>query len=217
MYFPLLLTVAAGSLAISDKPKDKVPAVKESALRRELLAMVKEDQKARMAFIEWSRKNRTSQVDPKQSKDPKRAKKVADQARALQEVDRKNRVRLKRILAKHGWPGKSLVGKDGANAAWLLAQHADEDRPFQKRCLAMMKAAPQGEVTPVEIAYLTDRVLVGEKKKQLYGTQCHLEKGKYVPLPLEDPANVDKRRAALGLPPLDEYLKQIEKLYGGKK
>jgi hypothetical protein len=38
---------------------------------------------------------------------------------------------LKEVLAEVGWPGQSMVGEDGAHAAWLLAQHADQDPAFQ--------------------------------------------------------------------------------------
>ena len=35
--------------------------------------------------------------------------------------------------------------------------------------------------------------------------------------PLEDEANVDTRRAEVGLPPLAEYVKQLEAVYGPAK
>jgi hypothetical protein len=213
----LVLTLAAGLLIAADRPKDRSPAVKEPALRRELLAMAKQDQDARFAYLAWTRKKGVIDPDPKLIKDPKLAKEVRQQARKFGKVDHKNRKRMKQIVARYGWPGKGMVGRDGANAAWLLVQHADDDRPFQKRCLALMKAAPKGEVEPQHVAYLTDRVLVGDKKKQFYGTQCRAENGKFVPLPIKDPANVDKRRAAVGLPPLAEYLKQMQRVYAGGK
>jgi hypothetical protein len=59
----------------------------------------------------------------------------------------KNTARLKEVVAKHGWPGKSLVGEDGAFAAWLLVQHADADAAFQKQRLELMKPLlEKGEV-----------------------------------------------------------------------
>ena len=47
------------------------------------------------------------------------------------EVDERNTARLKEIIARYGWPTKAMVGWDGADAAWLLAQHADRDPAFQ--------------------------------------------------------------------------------------
>ncbi|MBX7218831.1 MAG: hypothetical protein K1Y36_02710 [Blastocatellia bacterium] len=132
----------------------------------------------------------------------------------MQEVDARNTSRMEEILKKYGWPGKSLVGKDGAGAAWLLVQHADANPAFQKRCLEFMtKAAEKGEVSKPNVAYLTDRVLVAEGKKQIYGTQFKLENGELVPSPIEDEANVDKRRKEVGLQSLDEYKRMMKAVY----
>jgi Family of unknown function (DUF6624) len=78
-----------------------------------------------------------------------------------------------------------------------------------------MTNLPKDEVSQSNLAYLTDRVLLAEGKEQRYGTQCTAIDGKWKPRPLEDEANVDKRRADVGLPPLAEYLKLIEQQYGG--
>ncbi len=121
------------------------------------------------------------------------------------------------MINEHGWPGKTLVGDDGASAAWLLVQHADRDRDFQKKCLALMQAMPPGEVRGENIAYLEDRVLVGQGQPQKYGTQTTEVDGRFVPAPIEDEAHVDERRQKLGLPPLAEYLKQIEAVYRPRK
>jgi hypothetical protein len=43
------------------------------------------------------------------------------------------RRRLVEILDTYGWPGKSLVGEDGAEAAWLLALHT---MPDPRGCVA---------------------------------------------------------------------------------
>ena len=76
-----------------------------------------------------------------------------------------------------------------------------------------MAKLPKGEVLQDNFAYLTDRVLLAEGKKQLYGTQFIQIDGKLQPRPLEDEANVDKLRATVGLPSLAEYLKQAEEAY----
>ena len=60
-------------------------------------------------------------------------------------------------------------------------------------------------------------MLLAEGKKQVYGTQYHSPNGKWEPRPLEDEANVDKRRAEVGLSPLAEYVKQLEAMYGPSK
>lgn len=64
--------------------------------------------------------------------------------------------------------------------------------------------APGRRSLQVESSYLTGRVLVGEEKKQRYGTQLQPHNGEPTPLPLENSENVDQRRAAMGLSSLAE-------------
>jgi hypothetical protein len=134
---------------------------------------------------------------------------------AIGAVDAENLPWLKHVIAEVGWPGKSLVGDDGASAAWLLVQHADQDRVFQRQCLDLLtEAADKGEATVVEVAYLTDRVLLHEGQPQEFGTQAIGQNGRWVPRPLRDPDGVDERRARVGLGPLDEYLADMLAHYG---
>lgn len=128
-------------------------------------------------------------------------------------VDEVNTARLKEIVATHGWPKVSNVGKEAASAAWLLAQHADHDPEFQAQCLNMMKQLPPNEVDPTNLAYLEDRVRVNTGRPQLYGTQFHRQNGRIMPQPIEDEAHVEQRRKAIGLKPLSEYAVEIEKIF----
>jgi hypothetical protein len=57
--------------------------------------------------------------------------------RIVEPVDRANTARLREIVAEHGWPGRRLVGKKAAHAAWLLAQHAPPR--FQEQCLPLLE------------------------------------------------------------------------------
>jgi membrane dipeptidase len=178
-------------------PPAKVDSpVKLPALRQELKDMVKVDQDMRRRVIAGG-----TSLDPK----------LVDE---LEAIDTKNTTRLKAIVREHGWPGKSLVGADGAHDAWLLVQHADRDRPFQMQCLELLKTAvAQGEASGRDLAYLTDRVFVGEGKKQVFGTQFIQKDCKMTPQPIEDPDNVDRRRAEVGLEPLAEYEKRLREVY----
>jgi hypothetical protein len=201
----MISLVVAFSLFLADPPAQ---AAKEPKLRDELLARMKEEQEARFAAIKARAigKKEPGKDDPKGGPGSAAWKKV-------EELDAANREWLKGVIAKHGWPGKSLVGEDGTHAVWLLVQHADNDRPFQKKCLELMKEAVKaGESPGSDLAYLTDRVLVGEGKDQLYGTQLTQKDGKLVPQPIEDAPQVDARRKAVGLPPLAEYLELATKI-----
>jgi hypothetical protein len=129
----------------------------------------------------------------------------------MREADGENLPWLKAVVAERGWPGKSLVGAGGAHQAWLLAQHADADPAFQRECLDLLAAAvEEGEATVVELAYLTDRVLLAEGQPQVYGTQMIRQGMHYVPRDLRDPEHVDERRAAVGLEPVAEYQRRFD-------
>jgi hypothetical protein len=130
-------------------------------------------------------------------------------------VDRENTAWMKTVIATHGWPGESMVGERGAHAAWLLVQHADLDRAFQKQCLALLeRAVAEGEATPIDYAYLYDRVAVGEQRPQRWGTQFG---GDGLPEPIEDGEHVDDRRKAIGLGTMADYAEQMRRMYGPSK
>jgi len=124
-------------------------------------------------------------------------------------VDIENTNRMKEIVNEIGWPTISKVGKEGSFDAWLLVQHADHDVEFQMQCLDLMKAEPEGEVNPVNIAYLEDRTRVNNGEPQIYGTQFYEHQGYYGPRPIEDQEHVDERREALGLEPMQEYERSL--------
>lgn len=163
-------------------------------LRVELLRLSREDEAARQLLLA-------------------RPQDRAAQTR-VQGVDRYNTRRLKAIVAQYGWPGRSAVGEDGADAAWLLLQHADHDRRFQLSCLKLMEPLLKTkEIRKEDFAFLTDRVLVADGRKQRYGTQFKLDGPRIEPYPIEDLAGVDRRRKELGLGPLADYRRQLEELY----
>lgn len=132
----------------------------------------------------------------------------------IQRIDRENRQELQAMIGQFGWPGRALVGETGAHAAWLVAQHADDDPAFQKQCLKLMEAMPDGEVSRQDLAYLTDRVLLASGKKQRYGTQFQQVGRRFLPQPMEDIKKVDARRRKIGLPPLAQYARELQEFYG---
>lgn len=124
--------------------------------------------------------------------------------------------RLKEIVDEHGWPTISLVGEDGEDAAWAIAQHADHDPEFQERALDLIRAAVEdGEASPGNLAYLTDRVAAGKGEPQTYGTQIGCTADGPEAAPIRDEATVDERRAEVGLPPLADYLAELEEVCAG--
>jgi hypothetical protein len=122
-------------------------------------------------------------------------------------IDAENTAWLKAILAERGWPHRADIGERAATAVWLLAQHADRDRDFQRECLALLAAAvAAGDADARHLAYLTDRVRRADGLSQVYGTQFWYEPdGTLAPQPIEDPEHLDERRLAVGLSTFAEY------------
>jgi hypothetical protein len=127
------------------------------------------------------------------------------------EGDAARTARLAEILDEHGWPTWDLVGEDGAEAAWAIAQHSDLDPAFQQRALELLRAAvAAGQASAGDLAYLTDRVAAGTGQPQTYGTQvaCTPD-GPRPAVPLADEAAVERLRADAGLDPYADYLAEM--------
>jgi len=169
----------------------------DKKLTNQIIKMAERDQEARFGALK--------------AKDRKKA------GLKILEIDKRNTTRARGIIKKYGWPSFNLVGKRSSKAFWLIVQHADKDVKFQAECLILLKRAAKDRQADSECeAYLTDRVLVNQGKKQLYGTQFYRDKkGGLAPKPIEDIKNLNKRRKSFGLKPFKEYLKEMEKI--GKK
>ena len=129
---------------------------------------------------------------------------------------RRNTARLREIMAAHGWPGRSLVGEDGATAAWLLLQHtnsrvrtirsADGDE-FCRSCVTLLRdAVAQGEAHPRHLAAVADSLRLASSEPPEFASlpeQYPVDrKGRAVIRQNGDLAAIDERRAAIGLRPL---------------
>lgn len=123
--------------------------------------------------------------------------------------DSVNLLKVKKILDTYGWLGPDKVGAQANQALFLVIQHAD--LVTQQQYLPMMREAVKNKNAKASaLALLEDRVALDEGRKQIYGSQVGQDEitGKFYVLPLEDPDNVDKRRASVGLGLLADYVKQ---------
>ncbi len=119
-----------------------------------------------------------------------------------------NAQRLRRIIESVGWPGSDLVGRDGAEAAWLILQHAISEPELLRRALPLLAtAAREGKADPAHAAMLEDRIRFFEGRPQRYGTQLDWDAdGNLSPGEVEDPQKLAGRRRAVGLPSLEEQI-----------
>jgi len=172
------------------------PGPLHPALQRELVRLGMLDQTARVAFT---------------------ADAVSDTAlmRTLLSLDSLLTSRLRAIVREQGWPTRTMVGASGARAAFLIVQHSPSNA-FQREMLPLLSAAAENEeALPGDAAMLEDRVLTDEGKPQRYGTQFRIVAGELIPYPIEEPENLDERRASVGLMPMTEYVKLLEETYDG--
>ncbi|SNC77293.1 hypothetical protein SAMN06265337_3876 [Hymenobacter gelipurpurascens] len=124
---------------------------------------------------------------------------------------------LEKIVRQVGYPGFRQVGEKSSNNFWLLVQHADAYPAFQRQILQLMlPEVKRKNASPINYAYLTDRVAINSGQPEEYGTQVVYEGpgiGKAVPKSLRDPKSVDKRRAAIGMEPLQKYLDMMSNMH----
>lgn len=116
--------------------------------------------------------------------------------------------KISKIIDTYGWVGKSRIGEKANQTLWLVIQHADIS--IQEKYLPLLKrSVSKGESQGWHLAFLQDRILVRNKKKQLYGTQVVWDKKlkKMKIYPVKDFKNVNNRRKKLGLSTIEEHAK----------
>lgn len=175
------------------KKLDIVEKDYDKPLQKELLDIYADDQGIRGDFMKIYKTNKTN-------------KKVIDSiGKIMNYRDSINLIKVMKILDERGWVGKDVVGSEANQTLFWVIQHAD--LKYQQKYLPMMReAVKKGNASSGNLAYLEDRVALREGRRQIYGSQLSMptDKKPYV-YPLEDPDNVDKRRAEVGLGPLAEY------------
>lgn len=120
---------------------------------------------------------------------------------------------LRDVVGEHGWPGVALVGAEAAAAAGRLVQHSD-DHDFQRHCLDLMRAAAEaGDVERGDVAAVVDAVRLAGGQDQLYGTKFRRQGTAFVPYPIEAAEQVDERREAMGMEPLDAYAERLRRRF----
>jgi hypothetical protein len=131
----------------------------------------------------------------------------------MEQVHRENARALEEVLDDGGWPHSDEVGEEAAEAAWLVALHAIGEPAFQRRCLEQLQeAVTRGQARAAHGAALLDRIRFNERQPQRYGTILDWdEAGRLSPWRLEDPDGLDARRREVGLPSLEESVREARR------
>lgn len=161
------------------------------SVEKELKEMRTQDQSIRLLLIDAQRKKRN----------------IADIKRLMNDIDRKNSVRVTEIIDQYGWLAPDDIGYEANEALFLCIQHS-QDSLIQNKYLPILKEAVQkGAAEAWQYAFLTDRCLMNQGQKQIYGTQRISRNGVDYLVPLQDINQVDSLRQEIGLEPLSEYMK----------
>ncbi len=182
-------------LAAIRQNREKAEARLNKPLMAQLESMLTEDQQYRM---------QTGDIEKKYGRN---SPEMRAHGELIDQKDSINRIQVLAILDQYGWLGPDVVGEDGNSMLFLGIQHAN--LAVQEKYLPMMReAVKNGRAAGSQLALLEDRVALRQGKKQHYGSQIGRDEstGIFYVCPLEDPDNVDQRRAEVGLKPLADYV-----------
>jgi len=149
-------------------------------------------------------------IEPLQQKYGYESKQMDSVFKIMHVVDSINIAKVKAILDTYGWLGIDEIGEKANMALFLVIQRSDS--LTQVTYLPMMlKAVKDGKAKAIDLAHLEDRVLTRQGKPQLYGTQLRRSPrtGHMELFPIQDERNVNKRRAEVGLRPLEESVRML--------
>jgi len=132
---------------------------------------------------------------------PEAERRVAEAAMwtPLMAMDDRLLAELLPMVPAEGWFRKSVYGEQAANAAFLIIQHSNVEQ-WRRFVPILEPLVATGEINGSQYGLMYDRLAINEGRPQRYGTQMTCKAGKFVVDwdNIEDPANADARRAALG-------------------
>lgn len=117
-----------------------------------------------------------------------------------QSIDSSNLIFIEKIIDKHGYPGKSMVGDSSCEVSWYVIQHSFR---IENYFPAIKEAGKKKEVPLVLVAMMEDRLLMQQGKCQKYGTQgqCISMTDSQINCfiwPIKNPRRVNKLRKNVG-------------------
>lgn len=134
---------------------------------------------------------------------------IEDRSLLMCRIDSLNTAKLMNLMAQYGFPTWKLVGREGAENAWLIAQHSGAEflPVFLKQ---MEKAVKEDNASYANYAMMEDRYRLFEGLPQYYGTQIHSIRGEKETCfaMIADIDNVNSRRRAAGYSSIESYAQQ---------
>lgn len=126
----------------------------------------------------------------------------------MNEKDSINLIAVEKILNEHGWLDADVIGKQGNKTLFLVIQHSDLETQL-KYLPVMREALTVGNINSTDFAKLEDRIAKRQGNRQIYGTQIVIDGDEFYVYPLIEPEKVNERRAVVGLPPIEDYVKNV--------
>lgn len=182
------------------KMLNRKTVLKESSkdsLKKVLFQIDENDQKYR---------NQMESVRAKYGGDSKEMKTLLGE---MKTTDSMNLIPISAVIETYGWLGADEIGSQGNTTLFMVIQHSELETQLVYLPL-MREAVKNGKAEPSSLALMEDRVALRQGRKQIYGSQLswNMKTNEYYVLPLDDPDNVDKRRAEMQLEPLADYVKK---------
>jgi len=190
----ILIAPVAAAIAEARAKQDALPPPKDDA-----------EKLVRMGELEQAARAGLGKIDPTRIPAAERRNAMTAAWQQILAVDLANQKALLEMVPPEGWFTASKYGREASHAAFLIVQHGNPD--LWRRFVPVLEPlVAKGEIQGGEFALMYDRLANSEGRPQRYGSQMTCKGGKWVPLPIEDPAGIDARRAALGMKPFADYV-----------
>jgi hypothetical protein len=189
-----ILLLAAGIAMSFSCSGQKLKSCEKDYLEQELTERMKKEQDIRMEVMPMVAEYQKSGKG-KMALIPKILK--------MNNIDEENQAWLTQMLENCAWSDE--LSDEANNAVFLILQHAEDTMQEQYFPLIEEKMEA-GIISKSDWATMLDRIKMHNGEYQVYGTQtfANLEEENIV-WPVEDPDNLEERRAEVGLPSMEAY------------
>lgn len=133
----------------------------------------------------------------------------------LEAIDDENVADLRPILERYSWQQLADIDPKLPAQAYSIVQHGPLE--LQKASIDEIRPLAEAGIIPAyTYTNMYDRIAETENRPQRYGTQSICVDGTYILYKYEGTKEeIDARREALGLDPVDDYIYKLNELYNG--